>query len=300
MADVLRKAGLVVHEVAGWKTRCFVNPSGSTSWPGYNPGQLTHIIMHHTASNPSTDGLADVNYNMHGAAWGGPISNLYLDRKGAWWVIAAGRTAHAGGGHDSWGGGVPNDMMNFYSIGIEAANRGDSSEKWPAVETTSYVKGVAALAAFYKIPVSHVRAHAEWQVGNKIDPAGPSPWAVTGTWNMNAFRNSLTVAMGQQPAPGGIPSPVPTKPPVFDPAHQLFGLYPVDPYKATVKLNSTGDLVKYLQGVLNKKGAKLALDGFFGPVTNTAVKAYQTATHIVVDGIVGAQTWAKIDYDALH
>jgi peptidoglycan hydrolase-like protein with peptidoglycan-binding domain len=67
-----------------------------------------------------------------------------------------------------------------------------------------------------------------------------------------------------------------------------------------VKLNSTGDLVKYLQGVLNKKGAKLALDGFFGPVTNTAVKAYQTATHIVVDGIVGAQTWAKIDYDALH
>ena len=62
-----------------------------------------------------------------------------------------------------------------------------------------------------------------------------------------------------------------------------------------------GDLVRYLQGVLNKKGYKTPVDGHFGPEVDGLVKKYQTAHGLVADGNVGAaQTWPKIDYDALH
>ena len=295
MADVLRKAGVPVKEVDGWKTLSFPN------WPGYQDGTPTHVMVHHTASFAATDGAGDVNYIINAKPWGGVICNLYLDRKGTFWVIAAGRTATNGGGTDKWGGGVPNDMMNMYAISIEAANDG-RGEHWPAIQTTNYVKGVAALCKAYKIPVAHVRAHAEW-TPRKIDPAGPSPWSATAaTWNMNAFRNSVAVAMGQIPAVNQMPSPAPTpKPPVFDPAKGQFGLYPLDTHKQTIHINMNGDLVRYLQGVLNKKGYKTPVDGHFGPEVDGLVKKYQTAHGLVADGNVGAaQTWPKIDYDALH
>lgn len=293
MADVLRKAGLPVHEVDGWKTLSF------PGWPGYQDGTPTHVMVHHSASNPSTDGAADVNYIINAKPWGGVICNLYLDRKGTFWIIAAGRTATNGGGEDTWGGGVPKDMMNFYAISIEAANDG-KGEPWPAVQTTNYVKGVAALCKAYKIPVAHVRAHAEWSPGRKIDPAGPSPWSASAhTWNMNAFRNSVAVAMGQQPAPNQHPSPAPTPPPpVFNPANLSFGLYPLDPHKPTIQLNSNGDLVRYVQGVMNKCGYVLNVDGHYGPVTQATVRKYQLVRKLIADGVVGPQTWSAIDADA--
>jgi N-acetyl-anhydromuramyl-L-alanine amidase AmpD len=246
-------------------------------------------MVHHTASPPSTDGNTDIQFILHGAPYS-PICNLYLDRKGTFHVIAAGRTATNGEGHDSWGGGVPQDMMNFYAISIEAANNG-VGEKWPVAQTSNYVKGVAALCAAYKIPVAHVRAHAEWSPGRKIDPAGPSPWSADAhTWNMNAFRSSVTVAMGLHPA-----TPHPSIG-IFDPVHFQWGLFPLDVHKATIQLNSNGDLVRYLQGVLTKtKFYSAAIDGFFGNVTAQAVKAFQANKGLVVDGVVGPQTWAAID-----
>ena len=36
---------------------------------------------------------------------------------------------------------------------------------------------------------------------------------------------------------------------------------------------------------------QLAVDGIFGPVTNGAVRAFQTLLGLSVDGIVGRQTW---------
>ena len=227
MADVLSDAGLTVHENLGWQTCSFPN------WPGYNPGLPSHIMCHHTASNPGSDGAGDVNYILHGASWGGPICNLYLDRKGAWWVIAAGRSATNGSGTDTWGGGVPVDMMNHYAIGIEAANNG-IGEPWPKAQCDAYVNGVAALCRHYNIPAGHVRAHREW-TPRKIDPAGPTPshptWGgSTGrnVWNMDAFRADV-LRLLNPPAP---PPPVEVVPPVVTPPPT-----PKDPDMAhTVKL----------------------------------------------------------------
>jgi peptidoglycan hydrolase-like protein with peptidoglycan-binding domain len=56
----------------------------------------------------------------------------------------------------------------------------------------------------------------------------------------------------------------------------------------------SGDAVRKLQEALNKSGAKLDVDGQFGPLTRGAVQAYQTKHNLEVDGIVGPQTWGSL------
>lgn len=50
-----------------------------------------------------------------------------------------------------------------------------------------------------------------------------------------------------------------------------------------------GDAVEVVQSVVNTD-----IDGSFGPKTDTAVKSFQKANGITVDGIVGPQTWEAI------
>lgn len=57
----------------------------------------------------------------------------------------------------------------------------------------------------------------------------------------------------------------------------------------TIKLGSRGEDVKILQQRLN-----LIADGIFGVITDEAVRNFQKANGLTVDGIVGANTWAKL------
>ena len=57
---------------------------------------------------------------------------------------------------------------------------------------------------------------------------------------------------------------------------------------------STGANVVQLQTLLNKHGATLKVDGQFGPTTKAAVLAFQKDKRLVVDGIVGGQTWEAL------
>lgn len=52
--------------------------------------------------------------------------------------------------------------------------------------------------------------------------------------------------------------------------------------------------VRSLQYLLNAHGAKLAVDGVFGPKTEAAVLAYQRARHLTRDGVVGPATWSAL------
>ena len=61
-----------------------------------------------------------------------------------------------------------------------------------------------------------------------------------------------------------------------------------------IKKGSKGDAVKKLQEMLNGKGYKLTVDGDFGSKTEAAVKAYQKANGLEVDGEVGEHTWASL------
>jgi peptidoglycan hydrolase-like protein with peptidoglycan-binding domain len=62
----------------------------------------------------------------------------------------------------------------------------------------------------------------------------------------------------------------------------------------TLVEGDTGAAVTTLQTRLNVWGAKLTVDGDFGPATLAAVKAFQGAHHLTVDGVVGPQTWAAL------
>ena len=187
LADLLRGAGLSVKEYDGWRQR-------HRSTGGYNGGPKG-IIVHHTASPPSFDGQRDADYMTKGCDVA-PMANLYLDRKGQWWVLAAGATNTNGKG-GPWGP-LPKDAANSRVIGIEAGNNG-LGEPWPEVMQDAYVTGVAALADRYGIDSNNVLAHHEWAPGRKMDPAGPSRFGsinASKSWDMNTFRTAVNAKRG--------------------------------------------------------------------------------------------------------
>lgn len=73
---------------------------------------------------------------------------------------------------------------------------------------------------------------------------------------------------------GAVPQPNPQPRPVMPP---------------TIRRGSTGDAVMKLQTILH-----LTVDGRFGPLTESAVKTFQTAHGLVPDAVVGPLTWAKL------
>lgn len=52
--------------------------------------------------------------------------------------------------------------------------------------------------------------------------------------------------------------------------------------------------VRPLQQLLRARNHLVAVDGIFGPVTESAVKAFQQSKGLTVDGIVGLNTWPKL------
>ena len=58
---------------------------------------------------------------------------------------------------------------------------------------------------------------------------------------------------------------------------------------------SRGARVVDIQYLLNQRvHAGLTTDGVFGPLTTAAVRRFQAAQHLTVDGKVGNQTWPKL------
>ncbi len=66
--------------------------------------------------------------------------------------------------------------------------------------------------------------------------------------------------------------------------------------RPTVRRGSKGEAVKDLQRILNAIDfGPINVDGDFGAKTEESVKAFQAATDLVADGIVGPKTWAALD-----
>ena len=58
----------------------------------------------------------------------------------------------------------------------------------------------------------------------------------------------------------------------------------------TVKKGDKGTSVRWVQDKLKKAGYKLSVDGIFGLGTLNAVKKFQKAKKLTVDGLVGPKT----------
>lgn len=61
-----------------------------------------------------------------------------------------------------------------------------------------------------------------------------------------------------------------------------------------LKSNSSGDAVKAVQYLLNANGARVAVDGSYGPQTKAAVIAYQRSHKLAADGVAGKNTLTSL------
>lgn len=166
LADVVRRSGLHVVEVDGWR--------------GRGHGQLVavdSITAHHTATPNSLRGdYPTMNTIINGrSGLPGPLAQLGLGRSGIVYVIAAGLCWHAGATFHTW-------QNNWHAIGIEAEHPGGSTS-WPPAQYAAYVRLAHALHLGYGVPVNRIVGHKEIAspLGRKNDP----------TFSMDAFRAAV-------------------------------------------------------------------------------------------------------------
>ena len=69
---------------------------------------------------------------------------------------------------------------------------------------------------------------------------------------------------------------------------------PLQAVPVNLTLGSKGEAVKSLQTALAGHGFAVTIDGDFGPATQKAVKAFQTAFHLRPDGIAGPNTMKEL------
>lgn len=249
MPEVLLAAGLKVAETPGWADR------------GRGPmGTLKGVMCHHTGGARPRN-MPTLNLLIEGRSdLPGPLSQLGLGRDGTYYVVAAGRANHAGGG--VWRG-VTTGNSSF--IGIEAENAGTDADPWPEVQLDAYRRGVAAMLRKIGAGAEWCCAHREYArpVGRKPDPHGIE---------MDAFRAEVhRIIHGA----GVVRAPIPAAAPTGEP---------------TLRRGMKGEAVRDLQARL----ALTLLDGIFGALTEAAARDLQRKNDLVPDGIVGPKTWAVL------
>ena len=105
---------------------------------------------------------------------------------------------------------------------------------------------------------------------------------------------AATAEFGKWNHAGGAVLPGLTRRRAAEAAVYSTGTYSADPAPTeattpTLRIGQSGAPVSLLQQKLG-----ITADGSFGPATDAAVKAFQTANNLTADGIVGPQTWAKL------
>lgn len=333
IADRLRKYGLNVVEVAGWKTRGSdtFNPRGS--------------VDHHTAG-PATGNAPSLGICINGrSGLPGPLCNVFIARDNTCYVVAAGRANHAGLG--GWRGLSGNSSV--YGIERENVGYGDR-EPWREDQTDTAARAHAALMES-KDP-SLVCMHKEWAPTRKIDAH-----TLTG----DELRNRVMHHMGQSPTPP-TPPPTSTTPsdgllkvgsrgqavvewqrlligasllptgaddgvfgPNTDAATRAFqralgvtadGVVgpatraaverllaylaalamatPAPRFPGTMRKGAVSNSVRQFQAKLRDRGWRIVADGNFGPATDAIVRKFQAEKGLAVDGVVGPATWNAI------
>lgn len=162
LANVARRTGYPVTEVAGWKTR------------GHGPQPaVLGIVAHHTAGATAGGDYPSLGVVRDGrTGLPGPLSQFGLGRSGRIYVIAAGRCYHNAPSTSTY-------HTNSNSLGIEAENNG--RQPWPAVQLDAYYKLCGELCREFGLTAARVKGHKE------VNTQKPDPHSV----NMNDFRTRV-------------------------------------------------------------------------------------------------------------
>ncbi|WP_043345528.1 peptidoglycan recognition protein family protein [Belnapia moabensis] len=256
LPEVLLAADLKVAEHPGWASRGrgeFGRPEG--------------VMWHHTATTrlgnmPSLHTLVEGRSDLPG-----PLCHLGLARDGTYYVIAAGRANHAGGG--DWKT-IRDGNGRF--IGIEAEHSGRAGDPWPDVQIDAYIRGTAALLKHIGRGADRCCGHGEYALpfGRKNDPrldGQPDPREA-----MDRHRKMVQAAIDGHHVPRPLIPQVDAE------------------SRPTLRRGDRGDDVRAMQGKLG-----LAVDGIFGPATEVRVRQFQRDKGLVADGILGPKSWAALD-----
>ncbi|MDQ0189925.1 peptidoglycan-binding protein [Alicyclobacillus cycloheptanicus] len=117
------------------------------------------------------------------------------------------------------------------------------------------------------------------------EPGSKTPTSYMPIWYIQQLLNRLGIGSSWNGTTWKITTPPPMSTTVADPTQ-----YP------TLYDGDSGYPIVLLQQKLNAAGFNVGtIDGVFGSSTSVAVKAFQSASGITVDGIVGQQTWLALN-----
>lgn len=137
---------------------------------------------------------------------------------------------------------------------------------------------------------SHKEAHAAGLASNHGDPQS---WMKHFGDDMDKFRSRVATRLGEVHEPV-VEVVVPEKTDEIDKTLTK-GEKTVNITLTVLSNGSKGTQVKTVQRLLNVLGYDCGkVDGIFGKKTTVAVKAFQKASGLVADGVVGANTWSKL------
>jgi hypothetical protein len=159
LAAIARRTGFPVVEVKGWKTRG--RPGGMSD--------VRTITCHHTANGGARGNYPSLRVVRDGRpGLPGPLAQYGLGIAGTIYVIAAGKSNHAGTSRSV-------DYLNSHAVGIEAEAVGIPGTKgdWPPAQMDAYARLCAALVDELGLTAADVRGHKETcaPVGRKSDPS---------------------------------------------------------------------------------------------------------------------------------
>ena len=239
---------------------------------------IKYIVIHYTANDGDTDennGVYfknnDVDSSAHYFVDSDSVTQSVPDNYIAW---------HCGGGLQGSGGHTYYKICtNSNSIGIEICDDIRNGVVYPSAKTIENVLTLTkTLMKKYNIPKSNVIRH--YDVVGKLCPAY---WTDGAKWKAefwNKLDGTATTVIANNT------TTTTTK-----------GGNTVSVSLSVLKKGSTGKEVKTLQRLLIALGFSCGasgVDGSFGNATLEAVKNYQKAKGLVVDGSVGSVTWTSI------
>ena len=251
---------------------------------------VKYIVLHYTGNKGDT-AKNNVDY-FHGGNRGAS-AHYFVDDNSIWQSVEEHNSAWSvGDGHGKYG------ITNQNSISIELCcnSSGVVTEKTEnnALELVKY------LMSKYNISISNVVRH--YDASRKLCPN----WSANNWSRWSSFKNKISNTV--------IETPVINKPSVNNGNNwikrlqeecnkQGFSNQIVDGIAGPNTLNgcpmmkkgARGNITKLLQEKLVSLGYNTnGIDGIFGSGTVNAVRLYQRANSLVVDGIVGKNTWRKI------
>ena len=262
----------------------------SFNYSSRNGNRVKYIVLHYTGNKGDT-AKNNVDYFYGGNR--GASAHYFVDDNSIWQSVEEYNSAWSvGDGHGKYG------ITNRNSISIEMCcnSSGVITEKTEnnALELVKY------LMSKYNISISNVVRH--YDASRKICPN----WSANNWVRWNNFKSKINGNVS-------INKPInqPNKPLIDEWVKRLqiacnaqgFSNQVVDGIAGpntlygcpTLRKGATGNITKLLQEKLVSLGYNTnGVDSIFGSGTENAVRLFQKSNGLIVDGIVGKNTWRKI------